>query len=681
MRLSIASGIFQLVHHHQNWSEGGQRRDSRRTMRRRAARIATLAAIAVAAPALPPHLPDVWGGNASAPPGGVLGGCSGWLFGVSGLDGGTDHLFAAVVEGTADDFDLRFCALEVAVTVRFRARNVTKVACATGDAIVLETGGERVGASRAYAASARARLAFASHDVLVGAGFEVSLRGAALLDGCSSKATVAVCAANGTVAVARATDGDAAVAAARAALSSDVDAVVAARLAQYANETAVPRVVTGREKLRNKALSIMRVDALAPEGNISEHWSTPDRSPHRNMWLWDSCFHAIGMAQVPRIATLPGEPAGADVARQPSGTSRARRGERRGRDVDRSMRYDAGVGISRSRPRRRRAGRRHRDRARPDLERQRRRDAAAVCVVANHCGPARLMNATRSLVPHRPPLLAWAVWEVVGAARDACANRGDARAVRGSCERPADDRLAWALPRLEAYISWDRSNRGDGNRTSLLSWTKGTESGMDNSQRFDAGTPGLLAVDFSTFAARECGFISRIATAVGNASAAAAWADAAAEISGDVHARLWDAEREAYLDRAPDGPFSNVESVASFLPLLLDDFPADRRDAMLRALGDNDRFNTTLPLPSVARSTADFSTDMWRGPMWINYNWLVALGLRARGAAGAADALSRITLDAVSRWSRRRRNPRRPRSAATEYPRRGRGAAARISTP
>ena len=41
---------------------------------------------------LPNNVPNVWGGNSSAPPGGVLGGCSGWLFGFSGLDGATSEL-------------------------------------------------------------------------------------------------------------------------------------------------------------------------------------------------------------------------------------------------------------------------------------------------------------------------------------------------------------------------------------------------------------------------------------------------------------------------------------------------------------------------------------------------------------------------------------------------------------
>jgi hypothetical protein len=49
--------------------------------------------------------------------------------------------------------------------------------------------------------------------------------------------------------------------------------------------------------------SVMRVNTLSPEGVTPVHWSTPDRTPHKAMWLWDSCFHAIGRSvQDPELA-------------------------------------------------------------------------------------------------------------------------------------------------------------------------------------------------------------------------------------------------------------------------------------------------------------------------------------------------------------------------------------------
>ncbi len=44
-----------------------------------------------------------------------------------------------------------------------------------------------------------------------------------------------------------------------------------------------------------KALSQLKTQVYSPEGQIRHFWSTPDRWPHKKMWLWDSAFHAIGM--------------------------------------------------------------------------------------------------------------------------------------------------------------------------------------------------------------------------------------------------------------------------------------------------------------------------------------------------------------------------------------------------
>ena len=51
------------------------------------------------------------------------------------------------------------------------------------------------------------------------------------------------------------------------------------------------------EKLYYKCLSINKENVYSKEGLIPCRWSTPDRVPHRFMWLWDSAFHAMSFAQ------------------------------------------------------------------------------------------------------------------------------------------------------------------------------------------------------------------------------------------------------------------------------------------------------------------------------------------------------------------------------------------------
>lgn len=49
------------------------------------------------------------------------------------------------------------------------------------------------------------------------------------------------------------------------------------------------------ERLYYKSLSVQKVNVHTAEGKIPCMWTTPDRVPHRQMWLWDSVFHALAI--------------------------------------------------------------------------------------------------------------------------------------------------------------------------------------------------------------------------------------------------------------------------------------------------------------------------------------------------------------------------------------------------
>ena len=175
-----------------------------------------------------------------------------------------------------------------------------------------------------------------------------------------------------------------------------------------------------------------------------------------------------------------------------------------------------------------------------------------------------------------------------------------------------------------------------------MSWIKGTESGMDNSQRFDANvtSPGnvrsMLAVDFSTFFALDTARLALIAKEIGNQSASKTWSAIAATCrlpcmscyGTREQSFIWtDMQSNTAMLMLRSTPiFSTIKSVASFLPMLLDDFPAaERLPAMLEALASPTLFNSAIAIPSVSLDTSEFSTDMWRGPMWINTNYFCVL--------------------------------------------------------
>jgi hypothetical protein len=331
---------------------------------------------------------------------------------------------------------------------------------------------------------------------------------------------------------------------------------------------------TGQERLLNKCLSVMRVNSLSAEGAIRQAWSTPDRVPHRHMWLWDTAFHSLAMSALDPEMAWQHLKSVLDFG-QPDGR------------ISITVRVDGALAS--------------------DLT--------------------------------QPPVLAWAVWHNYQAHR-------------------RRDRLVAALPTLEAYLAWNLRHR-DPNGSGLLAWVIETnplsrcgESGMDNSPRFDAATP-LEAVDFNVFQAHDMHHVGLIARELGEATRAETWFGRAEALSRRIHERLWDADRGFYVDRYPEGELSDVEAVSGFLPLLLNDCPADSVVALAAALVDPRRFGTTAPVPSVSRSHPTFSCDMWRGPMWLNYNYLVILGLRKHGQDELAGMLAARTVAAVQRYYER----------------------------
>merc|ERR1711970_1075754 len=92
---------------------------------------------------------------------------------------------------------------------------------------------------------------------------------------------------------------------------------------------------------------------------------------------------------------------------------------------------------------------------------------------------------------------------------------------------------------------------------------------------------------------------------------------------------------------------TGVKSVMALLPMWLDDFPMNRLPKLLGAIHDKMVFGTKVPLPSVARETSTFSTDMWRGPMWLNTNYMVAEALLSKNLTREAHALMNATLAVV----------------------------------
>jgi len=79
------------------------------------------------------------------------------------------------------------------------------------------------------------------------------------------------------------------------ACSGDMAEIIQRRLAFYRG-ISVPESLSGNSRRTYyKAVSVFKVNTESAQDDIPYRWLTPDRMPHRHLWLWDTAFHALGL--------------------------------------------------------------------------------------------------------------------------------------------------------------------------------------------------------------------------------------------------------------------------------------------------------------------------------------------------------------------------------------------------
>jgi len=238
----------------------------------------------------------------------------------------------------------------------------------------------------------------------------------------------------------------------------------------------------------------------------------------------------------------------------------------------------------------------------------------------------------------QPPILAWAAWRVFEKTGD--------REFLQACYGPLGHFMDWLFR--------ERDVNGNG----LLEWLKEVEiercrcgeSGWDNSPRFDREIIDDH-IDLNSMVVRELQMLAKMAEVLGDDPAPLR--ARAAELAALVNERLWHPDLGLYLDRGPGDDLAEwmtMKSAACFLPMIACIPTVQQATRLVDHLTRPGEFWLPVPVPTVAADEPQFSDDMWRGPTWMNINYLIWEGLRNYGFDNIADTLRRRSMAAVERW-------------------------------
>lgn len=270
----------------------------------------------------------------------------------------------------------------------------------------------------------------------------------------------------------------------------------------------------------------------------------------------------------------------------------------------------------------------------------------------------------------QPPMLAQAVEQVAS-------TTGDVTFVPPLME---------ALDRYHEWLATNRAPDPDG----LLVIVSPYESGMDQSPTFDRamgarGPVGLWSLGLrdrlldlrnwmrgynsrrmvkggfrvkdglvNALYADSLATMARLHRAYGMATHAEAYAAKARAVEQSVLEKLYDRSAGALMSlQGKQERRTAPLTVGGLAGLILGGLPAaDAEDLVKRNLHNPERFWLRYPLPSVSATEKSFNPRqrrlIWRGPAWVNTNWLVWKGLKRHGFDDVASHLAGRTVAMVA---------------------------------
>ncbi|OGO41866.1 MAG: hypothetical protein A2W36_04340 [Chloroflexi bacterium RBG_16_58_14] len=227
----------------------------------------------------------------------------------------------------------------------------------------------------------------------------------------------------------------------------------------------------------------------------------------------------------------------------------------------------------------------------------------------------------------KPPLLAWAAWKLY--------------------EQDQDDEFLEEIYEPIVRWNWWWFEKNDLDRNGLCEYQHPFSSGLDDSPLWDEGMP-VESPDLNTYLCLQQEILAKIADTIGLKEDARMWEERAQEMNERMLKKMWDAKSGFFWARRNGVPI-RVRTPFSLFPLLTGRLPAKVTQRLVDHLTRPEEFWSRYPVPTVARIDHHYSPEqMWRGPTWVNVNYLLIEGLQKSGYGELAKELSHRTLALIN---------------------------------
>lgn len=171
-------------------------------------------------------------------------------------------------------------------------------------------------------------------------------------------------------------------------------------------------------------------------------------------------------------------------------------------------------------------------------------------------------------------------------------------------------------------------------------------SGADDNPLWDHGMP-IISPDLSTYLFKQMTALSTIAKIIGKPKEAEIWETKARTLVENIQTEMYDAKTGFFHAKHRNDTIPE-KTLFNLYPLWTASLKGESKTQLIDHLMNPEEFWANHPISTVARNTPSYDPEtMWRGPVWVNTNYIFIEALEGVGHHVLASDLRAKTIDLI----------------------------------